>query len=184
MDSIGAAGQVLSVIEELNRTYQTNSPFILGIGTISGGTAKNVVAEQTRMEGTLRACRKEDYFKLRSMLLERLDAVEKRWGVTIDAWIEDHPIPPLWNDDGMVDLGLNVGRPLWGQHCRLVTTQYLSGDSASSYFEYARGIFLVFTAEKEGEKNHPLHNGQFNFDEGVLEQAAVYLWNYLNALKD
>lgn len=184
VDSINAAGNVLEIIEEINRTYKSDNPFILGIGTISGGTAKNIVAENTTMEGTLRACRKEDYFNLRALLLERLAEVERECGVTIDAFVEDHPIPPLWNDDSLVDLGLNVGRPLWGKDCRLVTTQYLSGDSASYYFEHARGIFFVFTAEKTGEENFPLHNGRFDFDEAVMEKAVIYLFDYIKSMSE
>lgn len=183
-DSIGAAGRVLGDIHELNRTYKTDAPFILGIGTIHGGTAKNIVAGKTTMEGTLRACRKEDYFNLRALLLGKLAAAEKEWGVTIDAQIEPNPIPPLWNDDSLVDLGLTVGLPLWGENCRLVTTQYLSGDSASYYFKHAKGIFFVFTAEKPEEKNHPLHNGKFDFDETVMEKAVIFLFDYLKRMSE
>lgn len=181
IDSIGAAGQVLAAIQALNERYQTDSPFILGIGTISGGTARNIVAEETRMEGTLRACRKDDYFRLRSLLLQKLAAIEARTGASIEARVEEKPIPPIWNDDSLVDRGISVGRPLWGEDCRVVTTQYLSGDSASSYFEYAKGIFFVFTAEKQGCENFPLHNGNFDFDEAVMEKAVVFLLNFLFA---
>lgn len=182
VDSIGAAGKVLGLIDQLNDTYQTDSPFVLGIGTISGGTAKNIIAEETSMEGTLRACKKEDYFRLREILLSKLAEVEEATGVTIEANIESDPIPPIVNDAALVDLGNEVGMEVWGENCRVISKHFLSGDSASYYFDHARGIFFIFTAAKPGEENYPLHNGKFDFDEAVMEKAAVFLFEFLNRL--
>lgn len=179
VDSIGAAANLVQSIGRLNRSYQSDSPFVVGIGTIQGGTAKNIIAEQTCLEGTLRAYRTEDYFNLRALLFQIFREAEAEYGVKIEAQIDEHPILPIVNDDALVELGLKVGRPMFGEECRISTVQYLSGDSASAYFDHARGIFLVFTAEKAGSENFPLHNGRFDFDEDILEKATVFLFDYL-----
>ena len=79
----------------------------------------------------------------------------------------------------MVDLGLETGKQVWGEDCRLVTQLYLSGDSAAYYFRLAKGIFMVFTAEKQGEENYPLHSGRFDIQEEVLWKSVAALHSFL-----
>lgn len=86
------------------------------------------------------------------------------------------------NDDMLVDLGIEVGEEVWGNDCRISTTQYLAGDSASYYFDYAKGIFFIFTAEKQGEESYPLHNGLFDFDEAVMEKVVEFLYRYISKM--
>lgn len=184
VDAIRAAGKVLQAVEELNQSGFTSLPFILGVGMISGGTTRNAMAETVRMEGTIRACTEEDYFHLRALFQEKLEKIQADCGVTMEIYLENVPTPPIINDDRLVDLGLQVGRELWQEDCRLVDTHYLSGDSAAYYFHHARGLFAVFTAARRGEKNYPLHNGKFDLDEAVMGKAAEFLLSYLMALSD
>lgn len=179
IDSIYAAARIVEVVHEINRSYQSKWPFIVGIGMIQGGKAKNVVAEETVLQGTLRTCDLNEYYELRNIFLDRIRGIEAETGTVITAEIDEEPIPPIVNDDSMVDRGLEVGEEIWGENSRLVTQLYLSGDSAAYYFRYARGLFAVFTAEKQGEKNYPLHNGRFDFDEEVLWKAAATLHSFL-----
>ena len=148
-----------------------------------GGTAKNVVAQEAVLSGTLRACYLEDYEKLRALFLEKLAVIEQETGTRIEAEIDEEPIPPIINDDELVDLGLLTGKEIWGEECRLVTQLYLSGDSAAYYFHRAKGIFMVFTAEKPKEKNYPLHNGKFGFSEEVLWKSVETLHQFILNIK-
>ncbi len=166
-----------------------------------GGTAKNVVAQEAVLSGTLRACYLEDYEKLRALFQEKLAGIEQETETRIEAEIDEEPIPPIINDDELVDLGLLTGKEIWGEDCRLVTqlylsgkeiwgedcrlvTQlYLSGDSAAYYFHRAKGIFMVFTAEKPKEKNYPLHNGRFDFSEEVLWKSVETLHQFILNIK-
>ncbi|MBS6196092.1 MAG: amidohydrolase [Clostridiales bacterium] len=182
IDSIYAAAKVLDVIHEINETFEAEGPFVLGIGMMQGGKAKNIVAEETVLQGTLRSCDLGDYQKLRRMLLEGLSRVEKETGTVILAEVDEEPIPPIVNDDEMVDLALKVGAEVWGQDCRLEKQMFLSGDSAAYYFQYARGIFMVFNAGKDGEKNYPLHSSRFDIREEVLWKSVATLHRFLLCL--
>lgn len=179
IDAIYAAARLVEEVHGINQSYQSQWPFIVGIGMIEGGKAGNVIAEQTVLQGTLRTCDLLEYYKLRDIVLDKIREVEAETGTVITAQIDEEPIPPIVNDDGMVDRGLEVGEEVWGEDSRLVTQLYLSGDSAAYYFRYARGLFAVFTAAKQGAENYPLHNGKFDFDEEVLWKAAATLHCFL-----
>lgn len=183
-DSILAAGKVLAAADEINQTYDSPYPVILGFGTIRGGTARNVLAGQTVMQGTLRACRMEDYFNIREIFEKKLETIQKECGVSITAEIEEHPIPPIISDSRLVDIGLAVGEKMPGFDCRLKDDHYLSGDSASYYFEHAKGIFAVFTGEKEGIRKFSLHSGDFDYDEGVMVRGLEFLFRLIMALEN
>lgn len=182
IDSIGAAGKILQVIEKINNTYSTDAPFILGIGLISGGSARNVIAEETVLEGTLRACKVKDYYSIRKLFLEELEKIQDETGTIIESQVEANPTLPIINDNDLVDLALEVGKKLWNEDCRLMNGQYLSGDSASYYFNYAKGIFFVFTGEKINEENFPLHSGKFDFDESVMCKSLTFLHKFIQAI--
>ena len=175
IDSIYAAVKIIEAAHELNRTYQSKWPFIVGIGMIQGGKAKNVVAQETVLQGTLRTCDLNDYENLKNLFLKKISEIENETKTVITAEIDEEPIPPIINDSGMVDLGLKVGKEVWGEDSRLVTQLYLSGDSAAYYFRYTKGLFVVFTAEKKGEENYPLHSGKFDIHEAILWRAVQTL---------
>lgn len=179
IDSIYAAAKVLDAIHEINENFESQSPFVLGIGMIEGGKAKNIVAQETVLQGTLRSCDLTDYRKLREIFMSELARIEKETGTVIEAEVDEEPIPPIINDDGMVDLALKVGEKIWGEDSRLETQMFLSGDTAAFYFQHARGIFMVFNARKEGEKNYPLHNGKFDIREDVLWKSVATLHQFL-----
>ncbi len=179
IDAIAAGGQILQEIADINRSYQSRYPFILGIGMAEGGRAKNIVAGNMKLQGTLRTCTLEDYGRLRSLLLERLAQVESRTGAAIRAEVDQEPIPPIVNDDVLVDLALETGRRIWGDNSSLTTQMFLSGDSAAYYFHHARGIFMVFTAAKEGQENYPLHSSRFDLEEETFWKALATLHQFL-----
>lgn len=180
VDTIEAAGQVLNCIYDLNKQYSSSSQFIVGIGKISGGSTSNVIADRTLLEGTLRAVKLSDYHELRKLLLSKLAGVQTRAKINID--ISEIPIEPIVSDPELVDIGLEAGKEVFADQSRMVTSEYLSGDSAAAYFNYARGIFFVFTAEKKGQANYSLHNGRFDIDEDILWMAVATMHKYILSL--
>lgn len=183
IDAIVAASEFTLKLNELNSTYTSDLPFITGIGTIQGGSAKNVIASDVYMEGTLRASKTEDYYKLYNKIFDIASEIEKKYCVKINMDITEEPIPPIINDKYLVNTAIECGENIWGKNCRLVDKHFLSGDSASFYFEYAKGLFIVFTAEIEGEKNYPIHNGRFNMDESRYYDVVKTLYSLIETIK-
>ena len=179
IDSIYAAAKIVEEIHHIQDTFQSDVPHIVGIGTIQGGTAKNVVARQTTLTGTIRSCSRSEYHRLRSICMDSIRRIEKETGTRIDIQIEDHPVPPIMNHPEMVDHGLRVGQMIWGEDARITSELYLSGDSAAYYFDHAKGIFMVFTAHMEDRENHPLHSAHFDLDEGVFWKTVATLHQFI-----
>ncbi len=183
VDAIVASSEFILKLNELNSTYTSDLPFITGIGTINGGSAKNVIASDVYMEGTLRASKTEDYYKLYNKIFDIASEIEEKYCVKINMDITEEPIPPIINDKYLVNAAIECGEKIWGKNCRLVDKHFLSGDSASFYFDYAKGLFIVFTAEIQGKINYPIHNGKFNMDESRYYDVVQTLYSLIQTIE-
>ena len=135
------------------------------------------------MEGTLRASKPKDYHKLYDIIFDIASRIEEKYNVKIDMDITKEPIPPIINDKYLVDTALKCGSKIWNKNCRLVDKHFLSGDSAAYYFNYAKGVFIVFTAEIEGEINYPIHNGRFNMDESCYYKVVETIYSLIEIIE-
>lgn len=177
VDSIEVMRKILNSIHEINKEYSSKSAFVLGIGTIQSGTSANIIAEKTTITGTLRAMNLNDYYKIRQLLIAKIK--NQTDSSTIDVDIDEAPIPPIYNDSALVDQGFKSGQKILGKSVKLVDTEFLSGDNGAYFFEHSRGIYFIFTAEKDGQINYPLHNGKFDFDESILIDSVKVLFEFI-----
>lgn len=175
-DAILAAAKVVESVHEINQKYQGEGPFIVGLGTISGGKSANIIADLVTMKGNIRAFYEADYKKLVTLIRENMKTIEVETGVKIEMILKEDPVLPLINDKELTKTGSRIGKEIWGNHFVLEGDDkiYLSGDNAYRYFQQVRGLFTVFLAGKE--KAYPLHHPQFDFDEEVLSYSLETLY--------
>lgn len=179
IDAIKVAGKVICAVSEINDTYNSKMPFVVGIGTIRGGVKTNVIAESVEMKGTLRTFDERDRVNICKNLSKMQKKLQKESGSLIE--IKTMPkIPSVYNDDELVTIGRRVGKSIFGK--QNVTTSikpYLAGDNAGFYFKKVKGGRIVFFAEIKGEKNYPLHNSKFNFDEKIIPLAIQTIYKII-----
>ncbi|AKN30586.1 amidohydrolase [Clostridium carboxidivorans P7] len=179
IDAIKVAGKVICAVSEINDTYKSKMPFVVGIGTIRGGVKTNVIAESVEMKGTLRTFYERDRVNICKLLSKMQEKLQKESGSLIE--IKTMPkIPSVYNDDELVTIGRKVGKSIFGkQHVTTSIKPYLAGDNAGFYFKRVKGARVVFFAEIEGEKNYPLHNSKFNFDEKIIPLAIQTIYKII-----
>ena len=97
-------------------------------------------------------------------------------------WTNGTPI--IINDGQLLNAGLQAGHKVFGTDCRLMETEYLSGDSAAYFFNYAKGLFFIFTAETPDQPAFPLHNGKCDMDESVMWQTVAVLHHFIEQLNE
>ncbi|WP_242983136.1 M20 metallopeptidase family protein [Clostridium drakei] len=179
IDAIKAAGKVICAVSEINDTYNSKMPFVVGIGTIRGGVKTNVIAENVEMKGTLRTFDEGDRVNICKSLSKMQQKLQKESGSLIE--VKTMPkIPSIYNDDELVTIGRRVGKSIFGK--QNVTTSikpYLAGDNAGFYFKKVKGARIVFFAEIKDEKNYPLHNSKFNFDEKIIPLAIQTIYKII-----
>lgn len=180
IDAIHAAALAVECVTDINHNYPLAHPFALGIGTIQGGTGRNIVADSVRLTGTLRTQGIGEYQEISQILQKRLADIEKKTGAQIRLTLSDHPTPSIINDSGLVDKALRAGAYVFGpEHSTLSRELFLSGDNAALFFQKARGVFIIFMAPNQGGSQFPFHSSRFDFGEEVFPFALCTLYRYL-----
>lgn len=164
-DAILIACQLINNYQPIiSRNLDPLDSGVLTIGMIHGGEAKNIIASQVTIEGTIRAFDEKNYQIIKDRMKQINDGFAIINQVKIDMEVIDS-YPPVVNDKTLYQDVLKI----------LSTNEYeiikpmMTAEDFSYYQIHVPGFFFML-----GTKNqklgfiHPLHSCYFNFDESVL----------------
>lgn len=179
VDSLHIGCLYLDALYQMEKTVLPPEEFrLLRFGKMTGGTARNAIAEKTVLEGSLRAFR-EDAFQLLSREIHRIaTGFEEEYGCEIQLHFTEG-YPPAINDPQLYRQAEEILSP---QHFpvspEFITLRKpsMASDDFSYYLQKVPGLYLFLGT---GNKK-PLHSNTFDFDEEVLE---VGVKAYLQLLK-
>jgi hippurate hydrolase/N-acetyldiaminopimelate deacetylase len=103
IDSILVASQLVNGYQSIiSRNTAPLESAVLTIGKIVGGQARNIIAEETRLEGTLRTFDIATYEGIRKRINEMNGGLENMYNVKITADFIDF-CPPVVNDNNLYE---------------------------------------------------------------------------------
>lgn len=144
---------------------------VLTFGKIEGGSARNIIAETVRIEGTCRTFSKD----LARLMRERMESIhagfEKAFGVEIAS--DFRPMyPPVVNSSELYERFRNATKDF--EYVELEPV--MLAEDFAYYQEAVEGLFFFLGVKNENlGYTNPLHNCSFNFVEEVLiEGVKVY----------
>ncbi len=180
IDSIYAAGLVVQKVHEISRDYVGKGPHVAGIGTIHGGEYPNIISDQVKMVGNIRACYREDFEQLKKALEQAFHKVEEVTGAQVCLSFPKDPVLPFANDPTLTAIAADTGRTIFGSHFLLEGEDelFLTGDNAYRYYQQTKGLFCVFLAAVPGEE-HPFHHPKFQIDERILLPSVQTLYEII-----
>jgi amidohydrolase len=173
IDSIQVAMKFLDSINFL--TTKALSPFdpsLISFNKIVGGTVRNITAENTRLEGTIRSYSTESFNYIVDSLKRIGAGLELAFGAKFDFDIAAG-YPPVVNDKEYYDILASSLSEVEGIEFRELEPEMLAEDF-SFYQEAVPGVFYyVGVGTSKSEYSRALHNCKFNFDESALEIALT-----------
>ena len=180
IDSIYAAGLVVQKVHEISRDYVGKGPHVAGIGTIHGGEYPNIISDQVKLVGNIRACYREDFEQLKKALEQAFHKVEEVTGAQVCLSFPKDPVLPFANDPTLTAIAADTGRTIFGSHFLLEGEDelFLTGDNAYRYYQQTKGLFCVFFAAVPGEE-HPFHHPKFQIDERILLPSVQTLYEII-----
>lgn len=178
IDAMYAMAKFVTAVHEINKSFCTEHPFILGFGTMQAGTGGNIIAETAEMKGSLRTFTEEDFQAVYGEFIRKAAEIERETGVKFEIELTKE-IPPIINDRQMVLRGCEAGRYVFGDCFKLGTEPFLVGDNAAYYMNQVPGMRVVFLAKKDSGDVYPMHNSRFDFDERVMMDALRFLITFL-----
>ena len=181
-DAIVCAAQLVSALQSIvSRNVSPLESAVLTLGTISGGSASNIICDEVRMTGTLRCADKALRQKLIRRINEVCAGVGSAMGCSVTAQVNEGYCA-LVNSDEHVTRVLNASRALYGEsHTLIKDAPSMGGEDFSYFVDRAPGAFFhVGCSPDEAHIGAPLHSRDFNPDErameiGIAMEAALVL---------
>ncbi|MBZ0114088.1 MAG: amidohydrolase [Thermoanaerobaculia bacterium] len=182
VDAIVAAAQVISALQTVvSRNVDARHAAVVTIGTIAGGTQRNIVCNRVELVGTVRCLDQ----RTREITLGRVREVAEGVAAGLGARAEvviDPSYDPLVNDDVTVDVVRGTATRLLGEEGIFIVPRANMGvEDFAFYLSKAPGAFYSLGVRNE-ERGivHPVHNELFDVDERCLAIGAAL--QALNAL--
>lgn len=180
VDSIIASSEVILAFQSIiSRSIDPRDSAVVTIGKINGGEARNIIAGQVLLEGTIRAFSKEVYDSIKNRIIMICEGISIANDCKIEVEIRDM-YPEVFNDE---DLYNTLTAALGKENVDTVKPLMIAED-----FSYYRRIapLLMFLLGSRNDKSgyiYPLHSSKFNFDEMILLNAIQIYKKMIESLE-
>lgn len=164
-DGIIVAAQLVNAYQSIiSRNINPIEGAVLTIGTINGGERRNIIAENIRLEGTLRAFDKESYMKIKGRMVAINKGLEVMFDVSIKTEFRDM-YPAVVNDKKL----LKEVREFLPKESMVDLDPMMIAEDFSYYQEEVPSLFFMLGIRNERAGFvHQLHSSKFNFNEDIL----------------
>ena len=174
IDAIHLAGQVITAANAIvSRRISPETSAVISLGTISGGTQFNVIADRVELSGTIRSY-DEATFSILVQELERAFALSRTLGGDYEFWV-DKGLPVVVNAPELAEVVEEVASDLLGREHVLPQRPRMVGEDFSILAKAAaRGGAFIFLGVK-GQVERPWHNPYFDIQEEAIPIGAAVL---------
>ena len=166
---VTASQMVLALQNIISRNINPNSPAVISVCTINGGSAFNILPEKVTLGGTIRTLNKD----VRSHIFKRMEETVKHISEMNECKSELEIIkayPPLINDPLMSDFVIGIAEELIGKENVVELDEpSMGGEDFAYYLEKKPGsYFWLGGRNPELDTIHYNHNPKFDIDESSL----------------
>ena len=172
-----AAAKLISELDEFSKK-EKDRPCVLAIGFIEGLGSTNVIPEEVKLKGTLRAM--DEYFRVNThdKMLVIANAIAETYNLTIDFDIRKG-YPCLVNDEAVTKKSISFAKEYIGAENVIDLPIRMTAEDFSYYSQKVPSCFYrLGTANKSKGIIHGLHTSRFNIDESSLK-VGMGLMAYL-----
>ena len=174
VDAIRASARIVGDLHALNTVKsESGASSLINIGTIRGGEAANVIAEEVELTGTVRTLNPQERASMQNSMSRIVGRVTGEFGAGFDLDYREG-YPPVVNDGEMTDLLCRVAGDMPGIDGLLELPPLMASEDMAFYLKEVPGCFFFLGAgNAEKGLTRPLHSSEFDFDESALTVGAT-----------
>lgn len=180
VDAVVIAAQVISALQTVvGRNVSPLDSVVFSIGTINGGTARNIIADSVKMSAILRTVNEDTRAAVKRKIRDIVSGVSASLGGSGEAEILEG-YAALINDSEVVDIITETAGKLLGRDKVVIKEKASLGVEDFSFFINAsKGAFYHLGCGNAGKGiSASLHTNGFDIDEdclhiGVMLHAAI-----------
>jgi amidohydrolase len=168
VDPIAASAYVITALQTIvSREIAPKDPAVVTVGQLTSGTTFNVIPDEAKMKGTVRAFDAD----VRRSMPERMERILRGMG---DALRFAHQLdyhwsyPPTVNAPAINDIVREVGRRELGAENVIEHDVVMWAEDMSFMQELRPGAYFIVGSRGGSDSAFPHHNARFDLDERAL----------------
>ncbi|AUD63598.1 amidohydrolase [Tenericutes bacterium MO-XQ] len=167
-DAILASSHLISQLHTIiSRNVDPFEQGVITVGTVHGGEARNIIAQDVEITGTMRAFKHEVFYLMKKRIEDVISGIKLSFQVEISSdLMELYPV--VNNDADMVEF---IEKHLDDNYEYI--KPLMASEDFAFYQEKVPGMFTMLgTRNEEKGYVHPLHSCYFNFKDEVLARGV------------
>jgi amidohydrolase len=174
-----AAHCVLALQSIPSRRVNSLDPVVISVGSVHGGNRYNIIADEVKMEGTVRTLNEDVHRRVLQLIRESVAGVTSTFGATFELNF-DEGAAVTYNDPKLVEETLPSMRRVVGD-ANLVALRPLMVSEDFSYYQKVVPGFFYFLAVGNKAKGIDAnwHTPEFDIDEESLVVGVKVMANVL-----
>ena len=174
IDAVVATAAMINNLQTIvSREISPMEPAVITVGSIQAGTRWNVVAEESRLEGTTR-CFSKDVWEKFPQRMERVVKNTAETFRTCSDFSYERLVPPTINESKFTTLAQQSAKKILGEKCLAGYAATTAAEDFSVYLQKVPGaIALLGTGNVTCGAVWPNHSGNFCVDESQLINGAM-----------
>jgi len=185
IDAVVVAAECVSALQTIrSRRIDTTEPLVISVGIIQGGNRFNIIADEVKLEGTVRTLSEEVRARAQALMRETLKGITAAYGATFEMkYVEGAAV--TFNEPSLVEETLPVMRRVVGE-ANLISRKPQMGAEDFSYFQKVIPGFFYFLGVGNRAKGITamIHTPEFDVDEESLVIGVKVMSNVLLDYQD
>ncbi|MBA2340610.1 MAG: amidohydrolase [Pyrinomonadaceae bacterium] len=180
IDAVTVAAECITALQTIrSRRVDTTEPLVLSIGIVQGGNRFNIIADEVKLEGTVRTLNEDVRKRVQALMRETLAGVTSAYGASYEMQYEEGAAV-TFNDPKLVEETLPVMRRVMGES-NMVTRKPQMGAEDFSYYQRVVPGFFYFLGVGNKSKGITamIHTPEFDVDEESLVIGTRLMSNVL-----
>src|SRR5215813_4129426 len=180
VDAIVVAAECVTALQTIRaRRIDPLEPMVLTIGTIKGGDRNNIIADEVKMEGTMRTLSEKVRSRAQELMRQTLANVTSAYDAKFELSIDDSN-PVTYNDPQLVEQTLPTIRRLVGETNLVTLKPYMPAEDFSYYQQVIPGFFYFLGVGNKAKGLAPAwHTAEFDVDEECLVVGVKVMSNVM-----
>jgi IAA-amino acid hydrolase len=172
IDAILLAAHGITLAQQaVARGIAPDAAGVVSLGTIRGGTARNIICDRVEIQGTLRYFDPAVRHALRTRVAEAFQSLEGMGARVVVRFVDGYP--PVRNDPAVTTRVRGVAAALLGAGALETLPPTMGAEDFSFLAQEAPGAYLWLGAALPDAREH--HHPRFDIDESVLPLGAAIL---------
>lgn len=179
VDAISIGAEIIRSLQYFTAKFKEPvDPLVIHVGKINGGNAKNVIADEIRLEGTIRSVQPETRQKIKEKFISFVTEIVKQYGGESHIHYIDG-IPPILNDSIIVEkVRKSAGSVIGIGNIHELSSVSMGADDFGYFAEKTSNCYFRLGIREEHQESFDLHHPKFQFNEKVIPIGARILAEY------